>query len=724
MNTKFERLSKLIIISAMMLALFCACDSTNINADTSSRAITDNGSISNIESDILLSQAQQSNTHYQLSEIPSGDYELIYEISANKNSISIVGLQTSTENGEAVNIPLVSSFSIENGICPIPCSFPKDVLAWSIASSYDNTFFCIVQGTSEGSTCFLQQYDANGVQLLNVDIQGYLTDNSEFVGMYMLNSESLILATTSAIIVFDAQGNYKTLLQPDGTNTDLIITDNGCVIVCVDTEDAFVLYRIESDPWQLTEYLKLSNDFDNFSFIGSNDDTASFFFYDYNTLYSYHIETNTLKEEYVFSNLGILESEISTIAHTMEGGFLLACWSSSLSSDQLFSITPTANDTAADVSRVTIGGITTPQGLLSAISDFNRVNDKIKIEYIDYSEQDSYEEATSKLNLDIVSGTCPDIILLNGLKYEMYASKGVLYDLYSLIDADPSLSRDSFLSQPLSSLEYDDHLYRLADSFSIATQIGLTDVIGNKSSWTLDELITFYSSENKRLFLNQDKQSVLVDLLFQSMDEYIDFENSSCSFDSDNFCNLLSFINNLDSTPDSSYSQDSEAYALAKGATILMDSLLTGFDSVQMLEDQFDGRAVYIGYPSTTSSGSALYLNNSLAISASSSQKEAAWAFIKYFLTGDHYNSRGGWSLLTEKYEDSIEIAKANEVSQATIDTTERLINSIDHTTVYQEEIFAIIQEETESMFAGDKTAEDIAPIIQQRVMIYLSENS
>jgi ABC-type glycerol-3-phosphate transport system substrate-binding protein len=155
-----------------------------------------------------------------------------------------------------------------------------------------------------------------------------------------------------------------------------------------------------------------------------------------------------------------------------------------------------------------------------------------------------------------------------------------------------------------------------------------------------------------------------------------------------------------------------------------MDSLLTGFDSVQMLEDQFDGRAVYIGYPSTTSSGSALYLNNSLAISASSSQKEAAWAFIKYFLTGDHYNSRGGWSLLTEKYEDSIEIAKANEVSQATIDTTERLINSIDHTTVYQEEIFAIIQEETESMFAGDKTAEDIAPIIQQRVMIYLSENS
>ena len=44
--------------------------------------------------------------------------------------------------------------------------------------------------------------------------------------------------------------------------------------------------------------------------------------------------------------------------------------------------------------------------------------------------------------------------------------------------------------------------------------------------------------------------------------------------------------------------------------------------------------------------------------------------------------------------------------------------------TYYDEEVIAIISEEAEGFFAGQKKAEDVAAVIQSRVKIYLAEQN
>ena len=50
-------------------------------------------------------------------------------------------------------------------------------------------------------------------------------------------------------------------------------------------------------------------------------------------------------------------------------------------------------------------------------------------------------------------------------------------------------------------------------------------------------------------------------------------------------------------------------------------------------------------------------------------------------------------------------------------------VKSVDKNVFYNEELVQIIMEECESFFAGSKTAEATAEVIQRRASLYMSEN-
>ena len=50
-------------------------------------------------------------------------------------------------------------------------------------------------------------------------------------------------------------------------------------------------------------------------------------------------------------------------------------------------------------------------------------------------------------------------------------------------------------------------------------------------------------------------------------------------------------------------------------------------------------------------------------------------------------------------------------------------IKSLDQLCVFDESLNQIITEETESYFAGQKSAKEVASVIQSRAKIYLNEN-
>ena len=133
--------------------------------------------------------------------------------------------------------------------------------------------------------------------------------------------------------------------------------------------------------------------------------------------------------------------------------------------------------------------------------------------------------------------------------------------------------------------------------------------------------------------------------------------------------------------------------------------------------------------------------------------KEAAWEFLKHFLNEDFYRDNYAWGFPTliseynrvneeymtpEYYEDEngnqVEQSKGGwgwddfqvdlyAATQEEVDAVTELINISDRSYSYDTQLIQIITEEAAPFFEGQKTAQDVADIIQSRVKMYVNEN-
>jgi hypothetical protein len=73
-------------------------------------------------------------------------------------------------------------------------------------------------------------------------------------------------------------------------------------------------------------------------------------------------------------------------------------------------------------------------------------------------------------------------------------------------------------------------------------------------------------------------------------------------------------------------------------------------------------------------------------------------------------------------YLNGVEIV-IEPITDAEIEQVMNLLESVNQVVAYDESLINIITEEAESFFSGQKSAADVAAIIQSRVQIYVSEN-
>ena len=139
-------------------------------------------------------------------------------------------------------------------------------------------------------------------------------------------------------------------------------------------------------------------------------------------------------------------------------------------------------------------------------------------------------------------------------------------------------------------------------------------------------------------------------------------------------------------------------------------------------------------------------------MSAKSANKEGAWQFLRTFLTDEYQENNVNYSFpisvkrleelaaqATQKsyytdengnkveYDDTyyvggIEVVIPPMTEQETEELMEQLY-SITEAYKYDESLLNIIKEEAAPYFAGQKSAKEVASIIQSRVQIYVNEN-
>lgn len=403
------------------------------------------------------------------------------------------------------------------------------------------------------------------------------------------------------------------------------------------------------------------------------------------------------------------------------------------------------------------------------IIDFNRNNDKYRIEVRDYSEyntEDDYEAGVTKLMTEIMAGNLPDMLDLSQLPYDQLAAKGILEDLYPYIDADKEISRDDFFPTVLSALEIGGKLCQVSPAFNIESVIGASSVVGDTPGWTYDEFNAALASMPEgctafEQYVTRDQ--ILQICLALDMDEYVDWTTGACNFDSENFIKLLEFVSAFPEEYDYEnydYETDNPMTRIAEGRQMLTSSSIYDFESMMYDDLYFGGSSTYIGYPTANGVGNMLNLSSGFAMTKNCVDKDAAWEFIRCFLTEEGQNSIDSGlpvnknvfnkrleKAMTPEYEkdaegnfvldedgNKIPISQGgidfgdgtvHEIYAVTQEQADRLMEVINSTTKvanYNSSVFSIVSEEAQAFFAGQKSAEEVARLIQSKANIYVNE--
>ncbi|MDE6520374.1 MAG: extracellular solute-binding protein [Ruminococcus sp.] len=409
--------------------------------------------------------------------------------------------------------------------------------------------------------------------------------------------------------------------------------------------------------------------------------------------------------------------------------------------------------------------------LMAKVNEFNKANDDYRIKIESYSKYYEWDEESgqmlnspeTQLKMDIAAGKTFDIICMNGTSslYSVLGKKGAFTDLYELMGTDGTVSKDDILPNILEAGEYDGKLISLSPTFYVNSFMAKKKFV-DKENWTFEDMFeTFENLPEDMSLFKYDTDKVNVCGEFIATGGFIDFEKATCNFDSPEFIKLLEFCNSLDtSEPDweSMSDEEGQKYWEEKEMACMNDKALledvymsTASDYARYKYGMFNEDTCLVGYPSNDGHGAKLYTSNSYAIMANSPNKEVAWKFINQFFMEDDSTSerRYNFPSLKTAFEKKLDEAmhkpyytdengkkheydntywinnheiKIPELKQEERDELEKYLLSAKSDTDYGADIATIIQEELETFFNGERSAEETAKIIQNRVSILVSE--
>ena len=178
-------------------------------------------------------------------------------------------------------------------------------------------------------------------------------------------------------------------------------------------------------------------------------------------------------------------------------------------------------------------------------------------------------------------------------------------------------------------------------------------------------------------------------------------------------------------------------------ATVSNIGDLRNFNNME--QGTFGGELTMIGFPSSDGDGSVIWPNLRFALSAKSKNSVGAWEFLRTFLTDEYQESvEYGFPLSVKLLDEKVQQAMERPYYMVEYDET-AYINGVEipiapitkeradeivaqlysFTQVYRSDdtLLNIVREEAGPFFAGQKKAQEVAPIIQSRVQLYVNEN-
>lgn len=528
-----------------------------------------------------------------------------------------------------------------------------------------------------------------------------------------VQNEELLLAADGSCVLACAMDGALLWKQPAAELNRFFRTQGGALLAWAKGEQ--MLYSIADDEIQpLCQLPDLFRTGTEVLYPGENTPYDCLVFAN-DACFGWQIAENAVTQLFACDAVGLYAMDVEAFCSMGNGQYLgLEFYPSEDEAVQyrLFWLTPAEGD-FSEKRLIRIGG--SRSGIFSmAVRDFTSLYPEYQVEFVDYDAQYG-EQANQQLLMDLLYGDCPDLLFVNGLPFAQYARQGLLEDLYTWIDADETLSRTDFTQNLLHALETDGALYRLPQTYLLATAAGLPDIVGGREAWSMTDFLDTAQAhpEIGSVFAQDDGASMLQLLLLYAPDAFVDYDAVQASFDSPDFLRLLELAKRQ-TLPEA----ESPREALLTGQTLLEQLMI---NRAQYFEEAYADGLNQLAFPGFPGAGRAsFYLTLPMAIPVNAREKAGAWAFLKLLITEPLYaaRSRGGWLPIQADFE--------KKTDAMTDPAAQRLLRELQGEAVsaleYDAAISGILADELPYFFAGEQTAEQIADRIQSRVRLYLEE--
>lgn len=628
------------------------------------------------------------------------------------------------------------------------------------------------------SETFLCKFDAEGKQIFAEDMTELVAES--YVDNMAIDGEGRIYVTgENNVWLFDADGNKRGTVSL-GADVNWIRAmgsgKDGKMYLCYYTSNGdTVLCDIDFDG------KKTGNTYENYPSSNSNalvpGIEKDFMAQDGNRVYEYDVKSQTSTELFTWLDSDINGNTVENFWGLEDGRILAVASDWETNEKSIALLTKTKASEVPQKETILIGSLYGDSNIQSAAVKFNKSNDKYHIsirEYLNYNDYDGDDyqafmtDGINRLNNDITSNNCPDILDLSGLNIKQLAAKGVFEDLNGYLEKSEKLSREDFLENILEAYTLDGKLVSIPYSFQMSTVVGKGSEVGTEMGWTLEELIAYADAHpDALLFDSKTKDVIMMTLMAYNADYFIDWSTGECRFDSEEFKDILNFANRFPEEYDWEKEDVSTPNKIQKGQVLLYEENIYDFNELQMCNEIFQGDASYIGYPTMDGSvGCMLSASQAYAITSKSGHKDGAWEFIEGFLTKEENPDRGFSSIgfPTMKSKLNAMAADAVEVKYYTDENGELYYDengepivmgggssisygdgwSYEYSIPTQEEVdlalslmeiakpvsysqgdevLNIINEEAAPFYKGQKSVDEVASVIQSRIKIYVGEN-
>ena len=389
---------------------------------------------------------------------------------------------------------------------------------------------------------------------------------------------------------------------------------------------------------------------------------------------------------------------------------------------------------------IVLAGFRLSPVFIGRVTDFNRRNPDLYVvvhDYWDASDMYGFGQAIERFHLDIIAGNIPDIIVFDEPEAidlirtrDALIRQGILLDLYSMIDADPMLNRDDFFQNILQGLEDGNGTLPV-----IGNQLAITTMVTSNSSlqmenWDVNSFLALMEHEisvgNVEPLGNRITGVRFLTTMIEYMGDYfVDRENGVGNFESDSFIRLLNIAANI---PTNSFYSDwpidfspnqRALYTSEQAVDLVAFAGLSGW-VINAFYEVAPEDFRFIGFPGLTDGVHHVQLSSTFSIFANSPNQDDAWQFVREALL-PNATERIALSLRVNEFEDRL---VASPLSTNEMSVIRDIVRQSTAQNSLSDMILMIVEEGFSAFYNGSSDAESVARIIQNRVSIYLSEQS